>query len=114
MGVFSTGVAVERVTDWEPGRKLSFVVLSDPPAMRELSPYKHVNAPHVVGYFHTITTSFVLLPLPDGRTRVTLRSTHELKLDPVLYWLPLTRWVVSTDDARVLAYVRRQSEARRS
>lgn len=113
VGVFSTGVAVERVTDWEPSRKLSFVVLSDPPAMRELSPYKHVNAPHVVGYFHTITTSFALLPLPDGRTRVTLRSTHELKLDPVLYWLPLTRWVVSTDDARVLAYVRRQSEAPR-
>jgi hypothetical protein len=111
VGVFSTGVAVERVTEWEPGRKLSFVVLSDPPAMRELSPYKHVNAPHVVGYFHTITTSFVLLPLPGGRTRVVLRSTHELKLDPVLYWLPLTRWVVSEDDGRVLAYVRRQSEA---
>ncbi len=111
IGVFSTGDAVEQVTVWEPGRKLSFVVLSDPPAMRELSPYKHVNAPHVVGYFHTITTSFVLLPLQDGRTRVILRSTHELKLDPVLYWLPLTRWVVTMDDARVLAYVRRRSEA---
>jgi hypothetical protein len=111
VGVFSTGEAVERVTEWEPGRKLSFVVLSDPPALRELSPYKHVHAPHVVGYFHTITTSFALLPLPGGRTRVVLRSTHELKLDPVLYWLPLTRWVVSEDDGRVLAYVRRRSEA---
>lgn len=113
VGVFSTGIAVERVTDWESGRKLSFEVLSDPPAMRELSPYKHVNAPHAVGYFHTITTSFMVLPLPGGRTRVVLRSTHDLKLDPVLYWLPLTRWVVSTNDARVLAYVRRQSEAPR-
>ncbi len=111
LGEFSTGVALERVTAWAPGRTLSFVVISDPPAMRELSPYKHVHAPHVVGYFHTMTTSFVLLPLQDGRTRVVLRSTHELKLDPVLYWLPLTRWVVSADDARVLAYVRRRSEA---
>src|SRR5258708_11371856 len=75
LGVFSTGVAVERVTEWEPGRKLSFVVLSDPPAMRELSPYNHVNAPHVTGYVHTVNTTFVLLPLPDGRTPVVLRST---------------------------------------
>jgi MFS family permease len=109
-GVFSTGVALECVTEWKPDRKLAFVVLSDPPAMRELSPYKHVHAPHVVGYFHTTYTSFELLPLAEGRTRVVLRTDHELKLDPVLYWLPLARWVVTKDNARVLDYVRRQSE----
>lgn len=105
LGEFSTGVAVERVTQWDAGKVLAFEVLRDPPAMREMSPYRHVNAPHVVGYFHTTTTTFTLTPLASGGTRVTLRTDHELKLDPVLYWLPLARWVVDQDDARVLRYL---------
>src|SRR3984893_15613613 len=48
-GKFSTGTAVERVTEWVPNRKIAFVVVTDVPAMRELSPYRHVHAPHVVG-----------------------------------------------------------------
>lgn len=110
LGIFSTGVAVERVTQWQPGRRLSFEVLSDPPAMHELSPYREVHAPHVVGYFHTTLTTFELTPMADGRTRVALSTSHELKLDPVLYWLPLARWVVSQDDARVLNHIRAQAE----
>jgi hypothetical protein len=110
VGVFSTGVAVETVTEWQANRLLAFDVLSDPPAMREMSPYRHVNAPHVVGYFHTALTRFELTPLPNGHTRVALWTTHELKLDPVLYWLPMARWVVNQDDRRVLNYLRSQSE----
>jgi hypothetical protein len=83
LGVFSTGVARERVTAWEPGRLLAFAVLSEPPAMRELSPYDHVHAPHVVGYFRTLTTSFALAPLDGGRTRIVERTEHALDIDPL-------------------------------
>src|SRR6185295_10685078 len=47
-GEFSTGTAMERVTEWEPNRKLAFAVETDIPAMHELSPYEHVHAPHVI------------------------------------------------------------------
>jgi uncharacterized membrane protein YhaH (DUF805 family) len=109
-GVFSTGTAIEQVTEWIPNRKLAFVVLTDVPAMRELSPYEHVHAPHVVGYFNSKVTSFELVPRSDGGTDVIERTSHELKLEPVLYWLPLARWVVSQNNARVLAHIRRQAE----
>jgi uncharacterized membrane protein YhaH (DUF805 family) len=109
-GEFSTGTALERVTEWEPNRKLAFVVSTDVPAMRELSPYRHVHAPHVVGYFRTTRTSFELLPLPDGGTEVVERTSHELRLEPVLYWLPMARWVVHANNARVLAHIRRHAE----
>jgi uncharacterized membrane protein YhaH (DUF805 family) len=109
-GEFSTGIALERVTEWAPNRKLTFVVVSDVPAMRELSPYAHVHAPHVVGYFRTTETSFELVPRADGRTDIVERTSHELKLDPVLYWLPLARWVVHVNNARVLAHIQRQAE----
>lgn len=109
-GEFSTGTAVERVTEWVPQRKLAFVVVTDVPAMRELSPYEHVHAPHVVGYFRTSYTSFELVPHGDNHTEIIERTAHELRLEPVLYWLPLVRWAVSQNNARVLAHIRHQAE----
>ena len=110
-GVFSTGVAYERVTEWEPQRKLSFIVLSDPPTMRELSPYQHVNAPHVLGYFRTEYARFTITPLSDGKTRLSLATRHELDLEPALYWIPIAEWATHANKVRVLEHFRRQAEA---
>lgn len=110
-GVFSTGVAYERVTEWVPEEKLSFIVLSDPPTMHELSPYAHVNAPHVSGYFRTIDARFTLARLADGKTRLMLTTRHELELEPALYWSPLAQWAVHANKIRVLAHFRQQAEA---
>jgi uncharacterized membrane protein YhaH (DUF805 family) len=112
-GEFSTGTAIERVTEWSVNEKLAFVVLEDVPAMDELSPYRHVHAPHVIGYFRTSTTSFELQPRAGGRTRIVERTAHELRLDPVFYWLPLARWVVDANNARVLTHIRNQAERSR-
>ncbi|MBA3516394.1 MAG: hypothetical protein H0T75_01795 [Rhizobiales bacterium] len=109
-GEFSTGTAVERVTEWVPEHKLAFVVVSDIPALRELSPYEHVHAPHAIGYFSTTYTSFELVDRGAGRTEVIERSAHRLDLDPVLYWLPMARWIVHQNNRRVLAHVKRQAE----
>lgn len=110
-GVFSTGVAYERVTAWEPGRRLEFIVLSDPPTMHELSPHDHVNAPHVEGYFRTLDARFAITPLANGRTRLSLATRHELDLNPAFYWLPITKWAVQANKSRVLAHFARQAEA---
>ena len=110
-GEFSTGIAIERVTEWVPNRTLAFVVEQDVPSMRELSPYHHVHAPHATGYFRTVFTRFDLVPQPDGGTQIVEHTSHHLKLDPVLYWLPMTRWIVHLNNSRVLRHVKRQAEA---
>ena len=46
----------------------------------------------------------------DGHTDIVERTSHELRLDPVLYWLPMARWVVDQNNARVLAHIRRHAE----
>ena len=109
-GVFSTGVAYERVTEWQPGSKLSFIVLSDPPTMRELSPYKTVHAPHVNGYFRTRDARFTITPLANGHTRLSLATQHELDLSPAFYWSPMAKWAVHTNKVRVLAHFAQQAE----
>jgi uncharacterized membrane protein YhaH (DUF805 family) len=110
IGVFSTGTAIERVTEWVPNRKLAFVVVRDIPAMRELSPYENVHAPHVLGYFRTTYTSFELVPRADGGTDIVERTSHELRIDPVPYWLPMARWIVRQNNARVLEHIRSHAE----
>ena len=102
LGKFSTGVARERVTQWQPERRLAFTVVEQPPAMEEMSPYRKVHAPHVRGYFDTAETRFDLEPLANGGTRLTARATHILKMDPVLYWEPVARWAIHLNVMRVL------------
>ena len=109
VGEFSTGTVREQVTEWIPNRKLAFIMLNEVPAMRELSPYAHVHAPHGVGYFRTMRTSFELVRRASG-TEVIERTSHELRLEPVLYWLPLARSIVAANNARVLRYLKREAE----
>ena len=109
-GDFSTGTAIERVTEWEENQKLTFVVLKDIPGLRELSPYRHVHAPHVHGYFTTRETSFELVEKPGGITEIVERTSHELKLDPALYWLPFARYMVDQTMRGCLRHIKKQAE----
>lgn len=111
-GRFSTGTADERVTVWQPGRALAFRVVRQPPAMEEMSPYRKLQTPHLVGYFDTSETRFDLQPLPGGRTRLSVRAGHVLRIDPVLYWGPVARWATGQNVERVLSDVRRDAEGR--
>ena len=113
LGEFSTGTARERVTEWEPGARLAFDVLSQPPAMAELSPYGDLHTPHVQGYFETTETRFVLDPTADGGTRLTASAAHVLRIEPVLYWEPMARWAVHANAARVLRHIKAKAERER-
>ena len=110
VGVFSTGTADERVTIWKPGRTLAFRVVRQPPAMEEMSPYRQLHTPHLVGYFDTDETRFDLVPLADGRTRLIATADHVLRIDPVIYWAPIARWAIGRNVARVLTDVKKDSE----
>jgi len=112
IGLFSTGIARERVTDWVPSRRLSFTLLNQPPMMEEMSPYRRVHAPHVSGYFLTTRTSFELKPLAGDRTRLILKDSHILRLDPALYWEPMARWAIAQNVSRVLQSIKRRAETR--
>jgi hypothetical protein len=112
-GEFSTGTAIERVTEWEHEKKLAFVVETDIPALREMSPYEHVHAPHAVGYFKTSLTSFEILRRPGRAVEVVLKTSHEIRLDPILYWMPFARYMVAQNNARVLAHIKRSAEGKK-
>lgn len=111
IGEFSTGVAHERVTAWEPGRRLAFTVVDQPAMMEEMSPYRRVQASHLHGYFETKGTSFDLQQRPGNATQLTIRASHVMRLDPALYWEPMARWAIHKNVTRVLTSVKSKAEA---
>lgn len=110
IGYFSTGIAREQVTGWQENRTLGFVVLHQPPAMTEMSPYRHVHAPHVNGYFETGETRFEIEPLGARTSRLKIVAAHRLHIDPVIYWKPIAQWAASNNTQRVLRDIKVKAE----
>lgn len=108
--IVSTGTMPEVVTAWEPGKKLEFEVKETPPAMVETNPFGEVHAAHLEGYFQARYGRFVLVPLPDGRTRIEGTSWFVHDLWPQWYWEPVTRHTVSQIHTRVLQHIKSLSE----
>jgi hypothetical protein len=89
---------------------LAFAVVSQPPAMEEMSPYRRVHAPHVEGYFVTGETRFELSVRPDGGTRLRVSAGHVLRIDPAPYWEPIARLAIRDNVGRVLDDIKAKAE----
>jgi hypothetical protein len=106
---FSTGPFVEPITRWEPPSRLSFDVRSQPPSMKEFSPYAHVNAPHLEGYMVSRRGEFRLVPLPGGRTRLEGSTWYTLAIYPEMYWRGFGDVLLHRIHGRVLEHIKRLS-----
>ena len=107
---FTTGSFVEPITAWEENRLLAFDITAQAPPMKELSPYRNVNPPHLDGYFRATHGEFRLIPLPDGRTRLEGRTRYVVDMFPQPYWTLPARAIVTAIHARVLHHIQTLSE----
>jgi len=78
--------------------------------MRELSPYRDVNPPHLDGYFRATHGEFRLSPLPDGRTRLEGRTTYVVDMFPQAYWRLIAAGTVEAIHQRVLRHIKTLAE----
>ena len=107
---FTTGSFVEPVTVWEENRRLEFDIAAQAPPMRELSPYRKVNPPHLDGYFRATHGAFRLIPLPGGRTRLEGTTRYVVEMFPQSYWTIPAGLIVGTIHARVLRHIKALAE----
>jgi hypothetical protein len=108
---FSTGAFVEPITTWDAPRRLGFDVASQPPAMKEWSPFRHVHPPHLDGSIRSKRGEFRLVSLPGGRTRLEGSTWYELPMYPEAYWKVWSDALLHRIHLRVLTHVKRLSEA---
>ena len=107
---FTTGSFVEPVTVWEETRRLEFDIAVQAPPLREWSPYRQVNPPHLDGYFRATHGAFRLTPLPGGRTRLEGRTRYVVEMFPQRNWTIPAGFIVGTIHARVLRHIKALAE----
>jgi hypothetical protein len=108
--VFSTGAFVEPITRWEPGRRLSFDVDSQPKPLQEWSPYADISPPHLDGYFRSRRGEFRLIALANGHTRLEGSTWYEMKLEPAAYWVLYGDAIIHRIHMQVLRQIKVTSE----
>jgi hypothetical protein len=108
---FSTGDFVEPITVWDPPRRLEFRVASQPPPMRELSPWGNIHPPHLDRFLLSTQGRFVLRRLPGSRTLLLGTSWYENRMWPQTYWAVWSDSLIHRIHLRVLRHVKAVSEA---
>lgn len=109
---FTTGAFVEPITVWDEPRRLAFDVTSQPAPMTETSWYPDLHPAHLDDYLRSRGGEFLLEPLPGGRTRLTGTTWYSHAIRPGWYWRPVSDAIIHRIHERVLAHVKRLSEAK--
>jgi hypothetical protein len=106
----STGLLLERIDVWQPGRRLGWVALSTPPPLKETNPFADVDPPHLHGMYRNVRGEFALEPLGPHATRLTRRTWYEYDMEPAAYWRLWCDFGASRIHRFVLEEVKRAAE----
>ena len=109
--MFSTGPFVEPIEVWQEPSLLRFRVTENPAPMNELSPYSHIEPPHLHGYFESHQGQFQLTELPDGGTRLEGTTWYSHALWPQFYWHHWSDYIIHTIHMRVLRHIKAVAES---
>jgi len=108
--IFSTGPFVEPIEVWDEPHLLKFGVTANPPSLNELTPYGHIDAPHLHGYFVSEQGQFLLTALPGGRTRIQGTTWYHNAMWPASYWHLWSDYIIHRIHSRVLEHIRTEAE----
>jgi uncharacterized membrane protein YhaH (DUF805 family) len=108
--VFSTGPFVEPIEVWDEPHLLKFGVTANPSPLNELTPYGHIDAPHLHGYFVSEQGQFLLTALPGRRTRLEGTTWYHNAMWPAAYWHLWSDYIIHRIHARVLEHIRAEAE----
>jgi len=78
--------------------------------MFELSPYRDLHPPHLDDHLHSNRGEFLLVRLPDGRTRLEGRTWYTLRMFPHGYWILWSDGLIHRIHERVLTHVKAITE----
>jgi hypothetical protein len=80
--------------------------------MKETSPYENIHVRHLEDHdFQPERADFVLVPLPNGSTRLEGTTTYQNKMWPGMYWRLWTDAIIHSIHNRVFNHVKALAEA---
>jgi len=108
---FTTGAFVEPIQVWDAPRLLRFGVTENPAPLEELTPYHHIEPPHLKGYFVSHEGQFELTRLWGNRTRLTGTTWYTDRIWPSAYWQLWSDYIVHRIHMRVLRHIQIEAES---
>jgi len=109
--IFSTGAFLEPIEIWDEPHLLRFGVSASPAPLNELTPYGHIEPPHLHGYFVSEEGQFLLTSLPDGGTRVEGTTRYRNAMWPAAYWHLWSDYIIHRIHLRVLNHIKQAAES---
>jgi hypothetical protein len=107
--VFSTGPFIEPITIWDAPHTLGFDVTSNPPPMKEFSPWKHIETPHLHDTFTSERGQFRLYE-EDSKTVLEGTTWYRQKISPDWYWHKISDQIIHLIHFRVLEHIKAEAE----
>jgi len=108
--IFSTGAFVEPIEVWNEPRLLRFSVKDSPAPLVEMTPYTHIDPPHLHGYFVSRQGQFLLTALPGGKTRLEGTTWYQHTMWPAAYWHLWSDYIIHRIHMRVLTHIRAEAQ----
>ncbi|HAY75560.1 MAG TPA: hypothetical protein DCY32_07795, partial [Opitutae bacterium] len=106
---FNTGAFVEPITVWDEPNRLAFDVISQPPPMKELSPYD-IHPPHLDGHLESKRGEFRLRRFEQDKTILIGTTWYKHNMWPASYWKIWSDFLIGRIHRRVLNHVKKLSE----
>ena len=106
---FTTGAFVEPITVWDEPNRLAFDVISQPPPMKELSPYD-IHPPHLDGHLESKRGEFRLRRFEQDKTILIGTTWYKHNMWPASYWKIWSDFLIGRIHRRVLNHVKKLSE----
>ncbi|WP_219833982.1 hypothetical protein [Paenibacillus sp. R14(2021)] len=101
--IFSSGIVFEeRISELEPGNKLTFDITKQP------------DDPELIGHLNLLKGQFVLKDNGDGTTTLIGNSWYELKIKPPLYFNLWADSIVRNVHLEVMAHIKALSERKQA
>jgi len=107
--IFSTGPFIEPITTWDAPHTLGFDVTSNPLPMKEFSPWKHIETPHLHDTFTSERGQFRLYE-EDGKTVLEGTTWYRQKIAPDWYWHKISDQIIHLIHFRVLEHIKATAE----
>lgn len=112
--VFSTGPFVEPIEVWNEPKHLKFTVTSQPPPMKESSPWGEIDAPHLDSFLVSEGGQFVLVKVGPNKTRLEGTTWYRHNIWPASYWRVWSDMIIHSIHSRVLNHIKTLSEEKKT
>ncbi|KYH06893.1 hypothetical protein EGI15_19725 [Chryseobacterium cucumeris] len=98
------------INEFIENKKVKFSLENQTVPMKEVTPYKDIDAKHLHDYFIVKYGEITLEKLSENRTKIIAKTKYSYKIAPTWYWKKWSGYIIDKMQSHVLQSIKKQSE----